>query len=436
MLPEITFKRLGLFAVILLTACNKNNDTPPVDFIQINSISPGSGTYGIKDTIRGGHFGNSPDEIEVFFNNVAANIVTLNDTLIVATVPKNAGPGYVSVKRNNAQVTGPAFHYLYTVTVNTLAGMGFGGYQDGTTDNALFNFPRGIAVDDEGNIYVADFGNNCIREISTDGQVSTIAGNGIKGYRDGPAPDAEFYSVNGLAFFGGNLYIADFTRLRVLSLGNRIVRTLAGNDNKGNKDGTGINAEFSLIYGVATTPAGDIFVSDVNNNSIRKITSNGVVTTIAGGGGGGYADGQGANALFILPGQLVYNSNTSYLYIADAGNFRIRNMDLAGNVFTLAGDGNFGVKDGRFFNAEFMFPTGITVDKKNNVYVCGEENAIRKIDQNGDVTTIAGSHFRGFSDGSGESAMFNQPIYMIMDETGILYVSDQSNHAIRRILIE
>jgi hypothetical protein len=111
-------------------------------------------------------------------------------------------------------------------------------------------------------------------------------------------------------------------------------------------------------------------------------------------------------------------------------------MDLAGNVFTLAGDGNFGFKDGRFFSAEFMFPTGITVDQKNNVYVCGEENVIRKIDTNGDVSTIAGTASRGFLDGTAEIAMFNQPIYMVMDKNEILYVSDESNHSIRKVTIE
>ena len=434
MLKATTFTILFVSSLLLLAACDKNNDSPATTSAQIHSISPDAGKYGILDTIRGNHFGNSMNEVEVFFNNVAAPISAINDTLIVVTVPKEAG-GYVSIKKNNSKITGPAFHYLYTVTVSTLAGQGFAGYRDGTASNALFNFPRGLAMDSSGNLYVADFGNNCIRKISADGNVSTVAGNGIKSYRDGPAPDAEFYAVNGLAINQDNLYIADASRLRVLYLTNRIVNTIAGNDANGKKDGNGINAEFSLIYGVAATSAGTIFVTDVNNNSIRKIIPNGTVTTFA-GSESGYRDGMGSNAFFNLPGQLVYDANTKNIYLADAGNFRIRNIDPAGNVFTFAGNGNYGFKDGRFYNAEFTFPTGITVDAKSNVYVCGEENAIRKIDSHGDVTTIAGSGIRGFKDGSGETAMFNQPIYMTIDKTGTLYVSDQSNHSIRKIIIE
>ena len=98
--------------------------------------------------------------------------------------------------------------------------------------------------------------------------------------------------------------------------------------------------------------------------------------------------------------------------------------------------GNLGYKDGRFFNAEFKFPTGITIDAKKNVYVCGEENVIRKIDTNEDVTTVAGSGTRGYLDGPGEVAMFNQPIYMTTDGNGTLFVSDQSNHCIRKVVIE
>jgi DNA-binding beta-propeller fold protein YncE len=220
-----------------------------------------------------------------------------------------------------------------------------------------------------------------------------------------------------------------------LSFANNIVDIVAGNENNGYADGTGVNAVFNLIYGIALDAHGNIYVSDVNNNRIRKINFQGVVTTVA-GNEGGYADGMGSQALFSLPGQLTVDLQTGNIYIADAGNARIRQMNAGGNVFTLAGTGTLGYKDGRFFNAEFMFPTGIAIDAKKNVYECGEENVIRKIDTNEDVTTIAGSGTRGYLDGPGEFAMFNQPIYMISGGNGTLYVSDQSNHCIRKVVIE
>jgi sugar lactone lactonase YvrE len=415
--------------------CRKSDNDISNASMRISFISPSSGKYGVADTIHGSGFGNSTNEIGLFFNNVAAEISSVNDTEIITSVPKNAASGFVTLHKNNQQIIGPAFHYIYTVTVSTLAGTGFPGYKDGPAAEANFFYPHGIALDDNGNIYVSDFGNDRIRKISSDGNVTTVAGNGIKSYRDGPALDAEFYAVNGLATDHDNLYIADATRLRKLSFSNNIVNIVAGNGNTGTKDGTGMDAEFSLIYGVATDAHGNIFVSDVNNNRIRKINFQGVVTTIA-GNGNGFADGLGSKALFSLPGQLTIDQQTSNMYVADAGNFRVRQMNAAGNVFTLAGNGNPGYKDGRFFNAEFTFPTGITVDTKKNVFVCGEENVIRKIDTNEDVTTIAGSGTRGYVDGSGEFAMFNQPIYMITDGKGILYVSDQSNHCIRKVVIE
>jgi len=419
----------------LSIGCRKDDDNSSNTFMHISSISPASGKYGIMDTIHGGGFGSAANDIELFFNSAQAKIISVSDTEIITSVPKNAESGFLTIRKNNQQVIGPSFHYIYTVTASTLAGTGFPGYKDGPAAKANFFYPHGIAMDDQGNIYVSDFGNNRIRRISTDGNVTTVAGNGTKGYRNGPALDAEFYAVNGLATNHDNLYIADGSRLRKLSFFNNIVDIVAGNENNGRTDGTGVEAEFNLIYGVTTDAYGNIFVSDVNNNRIRKINLHGVVTTIA-GNEGGFADGQGSKALFSLPGQLTVDLHAGTIYIADAGNARIRQMNAAGNVFTFAGNGNLGYKDGRFFNAEFKFPTGITIDAKKNVYVCGEENVIRKIDTNEDVTTIAGSGTRGYLDGPGEIAMFNQPIYMTTDGNGTLYVSDQSNHCIRKVVIE
>ncbi len=414
----------------------KKNDPGLSSTTRINSISPSSGKYGINDTIRGYGFGNNINTVQFFFGTKVADIIYLTDSLIIVAVPRDAESGYVSIIKENEKVNGPAFQYIYTVTVSTVAGNGLPGYEDGEIADALFYYPRGIATDSMGNIFVADYGNSCIRKISVDGTVSTIAGNRNKIYRDGPASDASFLALNGIAFdYEDNLYIADAGRIRKLSKSNNIISTLAGNENAGNIDGTGINAQFNLLYGIILDTQGNLVVTDVVNNNIRKVTPAGIVTTMA-GYNQGYSDGNGIKASFNFPGGICIDAHSNNMYIADAGNFRIRLMNAAGDVNTYAGNGSYGYKDGRFFEAEFKFPTGITIDNKGNVYVCGEENAIRKISANGDVSTIAGSGIKGYNNGSGEVAMFNQPVYMCTSKDGAVYVSDHSNHSIRKIIIE
>lgn len=425
---------MALF-LILSFSCKKT-DNIATSTVHINSISPATAKYGVTDTLKGNGFGNNINDIQVFFGNTKGIIEQVSDKIILVTIPKYAESGYITLIKGNEKVSGPAFQYINTITVSTLAGKGFPGYADGKVTDALFNFPRGIAMDAEGNIFVADFGNNRIRKISPDGIVTTIAGNGKKDYRDGPAPDASFNAVNGVVFDQeGNLYVADATRIRKWIRNLNVVTTVAGNENSGNNDGDGINASFGLPYSITIDNNGNLYITDVANNNIRKVSFQGKVSTLA-GSAQGYADGNGIKALFNFPGAIVFDSANAMMYLADAGNFRVRSVSASADVFTYAGNGNFGYVDGRFFNAEFKFPTGITVDKKGNVYVCGEENAIRKISVQGDVTTIAGSDQEGFLDGDGKQALFNQPIYMITAPDGTIYVSDHSNHCIRKIVIE
>jgi sugar lactone lactonase YvrE len=416
-------------------ACSKKTTGAPTASFSITGILPAAGTLGTAVTITGANFGNSTSGIKVFFNNKPATITLVNANSIQAVVPAGAGTGYVTLQKNNETVKGPAFTYQYTVTVSTLAGKGYSGYKDGPASEALLFLPRGIAINSRGDIYIADNGNRRIRKISASGMVTTVAGNGIKSYRDGPAPDAAFYGLNGLICDANdNLFIADGTRIRLLNVHTNIVSTLAGDGNMGNIDGKGINAELNLPYGLAIDGTGNLLVTDAGNNNVRNITPDGVVTTLA-GSNAGFADGIGKNALFTMPGQLTIDSRNN-IYVADAGNFRIRKMNAQGDVFTYAGDGNFGYTDGRFYQARFQYPTGITTDTAGNVYLCGAENVIRRITPGGDVTTIAGNGINGYSNGPADGAMFNQPIYMVTSSTGALYVADESNHCIRKIVIE
>lgn len=435
---SVSIKLLFLFLlpIILFFACKKDNKDFSLNPIKIYSISPSAAKYGVKDTIHGKGFGTTSDKVQVFFNTTEAAVLNVTDTAIIVIVPKGAESGYLKLIINNEEIRGPAFSYISSVQVTTLAGTGFEGYQEGNASDAFFRFPRGIAKDSKGNIYVADFGNYRVRKISTNGIVSTLAGNGNKGYKDGPASDAQFEKLNGLAIdTNDNIYIADGNRIRKYLAANNVVTTFAGDGNNGTRDGNALKAEFGLIFGVSLDNRRNVYVTDVVNNNIRKIDQQGMVSTLA-GNLSGYADGEGTKAMFNMPGALVEDFQKNTFYVADAGNFRIRSLNAAGIVQTFAGSGYFGYKDGRYNEAQFKYPTGITVDAKGNVYVCGEEDVIRKIDVQGNVTTIAGTGERGMRNGEGSGATFNQPVYMLIDATGTLYVSEISNHSIRKITIE
>lgn len=427
-------KAFKVLAVVLLfsslSGCRKHNGATPAPGFTIAAISPAAGKFGTLATITGANFGSA----RVFFNSVPAEVVSATSTTLQVIVPKGAGPGYVTVQQNNEEVKGPIFTYEYTVTVSTVAGTGMDGYRDGNTTQALLFFPRGIGMDSHGNIFVADHGNNRIRMISPQGIVTTVAGNGNKGYKDGPALSAEFSALNGLAVDAGdNIYFADGSCIRQLGINNNVVRTVAGSADMGNVDGKGSQARFVLPFGVYAN-AGQLMVTDVGNNNVRMVDGAGVVTTLA-GSSAGFADGLGKKAMFNMPGQLTVDSRDN-IYVADGGNFRIRKMNAQGEVYTYAGSGNYGYTDGRFFKAAFIYPTGITADTAGNVYECGQENVIRKISPQGDVTTIAGNGVKGYADGAADQAMFNEPIYMFTAPDGSLYVADQSNNCIRRITIQ
>ncbi len=319
--------------------------------------------------------------------------------------------------------------------VSTLAGTGTDGFADGSGASAMFDSPSGVAVDASGNVYVADTGNNRIRKIDTAGNVSTLAGNGTEGHADGLGASAEFYSPNGVAVdASGNVYVADtynYVIRKIDTAGN--VSTLAGSGSYGFADGPGASAKFSYPYGVAVDASGNVTVADAGNNRIRKIDTAGNVSTLAGSGGFGFADGPDASAMFSYPVGVAADASGN-VYVADASNNRIRRIDSAGSVSTLAGSGSSGFADGPGASAKFSRPYGVAVDASGNVYVADNGNQrIRKIDTAGNVSTLAGSGTYGFADGPGVSAMFFGPNGVAVDASGNVYVADNGNQRIRKI---
>lgn len=193
--------------------------------------------------------------------------------------------------------------------------------------NQVYVIPQTICSDPQGNIYFVDqSGANGIVKATPAGVVSRIAGDGTTGYKDGATASAEFMTLSGICADGsGNIYVADAHRIRKISGGQ--VTTIAGNDKVGYADGTGAAAEFGGATGLCADAAGNIYVADVYNSLIRKVTANGVVTTVAGTGESGYKDGDYKSALFSAPTNLCIGTDGN-LYVADSGNNLIRKIKL------------------------------------------------------------------------------------------------------------
>ena len=315
------------------------------------------------------------------------------------------------------------------VMVSTFAGS-TSGFADGQRTASKFNGPNGIAIDAAGNVFVADYSNHRIRKIDPTGLVSTIAGS-TQGYAEGQGAAAQFNYPAGIAVdAAGNVYVADYLNNRIRKIDpTGLVSTLAGST-PGNANGQGAAAQFTNPNGVALDAAGNVYVADQNNHSIRKITPTGLVSTIA-GSTQGYAEGQGAAAQFNLPFNVALDT-AGNIYVADALNYRIRKIDPTGMVSTLAGSSD-GYAEGQGAAAKFNYPADLVVDPAGNIYVTDPyNNRIRKIDPTGMVSTYTGTS-AGYTDGQLTTAKFRSPLGIELDARGNFYVTDRGNEKIRTI---
>jgi len=328
--------------------------------------------------------------------------------------------------------------------VSTIAGTAGGaGSADGAGTAARFNLPADNAIDGAGNTYVADADNDTIRMITPVGVVTTLGGHaGVSGSNDGTA-SALFNHPAGIAVdVAGNAYVADTNNniIRKLVIASSAVTTLAGQPGvAGSTDGSGTAARFSGPSGIVVDPAGNIYVSDTLNHTIRKVTSTGAVTTVAGTAGlSGLVDGTGTAALFHGPQGLVLDG-TGNLFVADTNNNAIRKLVLAsGVVTTVAGQsGIAGSSDGPVAQAQFHFPSGLGIDAAGNLYVADTENhTLRKITTTGAVSTLAGlAGVSGGADGTGTAARFNFPTGLTATSTGDVYIADTNNDTIRWCIV-
>lgn len=335
--------------------------------------------------------------------------------------------------------------------VTTIAGLaGHPGSANGTGSAARFKYPSDVGADTNGNIYVVDNGNNTIRKVApvgTNWVVTTVAGlAGSSGTNDGTRSAARFNSPGAVAADGaGNLYVTDYgnNTLRMITPAG-VVTTIAGlAGSPGSADGTGSAAQFNGPQGVHMDSAGNVYVADSSNDTIREVTLVGtdwVVSTLAGlAGSPGSADGTNSTALFNNPNDVVAD-NTGNLYVADSFNNTVRQVKPIGTdwvVSTVAGlaTGGPGSADGTGSVAQFNFPYSSALDSAGNLYVADLYNdTIRQVTPAGVVTTLAGmAGISGVDDGIGSAARFNNPADVAVDSAGNLYVADQLNHTIRQV---
>ena len=306
--------------------------------------------------------------------------------------------------------------------------------------SALFQFPAGLLADNVGNLYVTDASTHLVRKVNQANAVSTIAGSSSSvGIQDGTSTNARFNHPDGLALDAtGNLYVADngnATIRKITPAG--VVSTFAGSpDNRGHQDGTGSSAWFTAPSSLALDSAGNLYVADPLDATIRKITPAGVVSTLAGTTATrGDTDGPGHLARFNYPDGIAIDSVGNVL-VADTYNSTIRKITPQGQVSTLAGlPGVSGSTDGTILEALFNQPRGIAIDATNNLYVADTgSGTIRRITPAGTVNTFAGlAGIAGLRDAVGINALFNQPRSVTIGTGNVLYVSDSGNGVLRRI---
>jgi len=335
---------------------------------------------------------------------------------------------------------------IATGMVTTIAGLaGIPGSADGIGMAARFNNPEGVATDGSGNLFVADHGNRTLRKVVlATGAVTTFAG--LAGYlypRDGVGTDARFNFPSGVAYDGaGNLFVTDSATVRKVDLATGAVTTLAGSmADWASTDGTGTAARFSSRLGLTSDSAGNLFVADSDNSTVRKIDiATATVSTLAGAPVMyDSTDGVGLDARFHSPHGLA-SDGAGHLFVADSDNHTIRQVAIAtGAVTTLAGSAKYpGTSDGVGPAAHFNNPMALVADSEGNLFVADKDNnTIRKVViASRSVTTLAGAAGNaGSTDGVGPAARFAGPVGIATDGAGNLFVADRENATLRKIVI-
>jgi sugar lactone lactonase YvrE len=339
-------------------------------------------------------------------------------------------------------------------TITTVAGeyrgpgATYGGYtgDNGPAISAQLSMPSGITFDGAGNLYIADYSNNVIRRVTPSGTITTVAGSGTYGYNGntGSATSVELAFPEGVAVDGaGNLYIADVNNFRVRKVTPGGTLTTVAGVGAAGESGDGGPATSALVAPsrLAVDGAGNLYIADSFDNVIRLVTPGGTITTFAGNGQQGYSGdgGPATSAELFMPSGIAFDG-AGNLYIADEHNNVIRKVAPGGTITTVAGNGTIGYSgdNGPAVSAQMNWPYDVAVDSAGNLYIADQENnLIRKVTPGGTITTIAGNNNAGPGySGNGGNAFKSQLAYpwgVTLDGVGNLYIADSINNVIRKV---
>lgn len=340
---------------------------------------------------------------------------------------------------------------ISTIAGDYALGTGYGG--DGyAATSAQLDAPMGVAVDDGDDLFIADSGNNVVREVDpTTQDINTVAGNGNWGYsgNGGPPTSTDLSDPMSVAVdAAGDLFIADslHNAVREVNASTDQIETVAGNGtgNYGGDNAAAIAAELYDPTAVAADNMGNIYVADSANNVVRRVDlSTGVITTVAGNGTWGYGgDGYAATAAELNDPMGIAVDAAGNIYIADSGNNVVRKVGPSGTITTIAGDFTLGPGysgDGQAAtSAQLDDPTGLALDGQYLFIADTGNNVIRRVDlSTGTITTVAGDFALGAGySGDGHaatSAQLNGPTGVAVDAEGNLYIADTANNLVRKV---
>ena len=328
---------------------------------------------------------------------------------------------------------------------------GFSG-DGGNALNAQLNNPQGIALDAVGNLYIADQGNQRIRQVTPSGIITTVAGTGTAGYSGDnvPATGSELNNPQGVVVDpSGNLYIADAGNYRIrlvpsVATPGASISTIAGSSSPGTggDGGPATAATFTSPTSLTLDSQGDLYITDTGASVVRMINPSGTISHIAGTGSPGYSGDlhPAVSAALAYPQGLALDA-AGNLYIADRGNFRVRVVAVGGTITTYAGDGIFGNSgdNGPAKSAELLNPIGVATDRQGDLYIADQVGTVRMVNTGGTITTVAGSTNAAppfYGDGGAAAlANFATPWGIAFDSSTPpnMYVADWKNNRVREI---
>jgi DNA-binding beta-propeller fold protein YncE len=410
---------------------------PPIQV----SVTPQGSDVAIEQTVQfTAAVGNNSDKTVTWSVVGGASNGTVDGNGLYTAPNRVPDPANVQVKATSAvdPTKSATADVAVWALVELLAGSSFGDAQ-GTGPAAQFGAPAAVAIHPtSGELYVADTANNRIKKVTQAGVVSNFCGSGSYGYANGACGSAQFAAPAGIAIAqNGDIYVSDTANNRIRRISGGSVSLIAGSGTRGFADNnTGSSARFAGPMGIAVDSSGNIYVADTGNHRIRKVAGSGATSTLAGNGTAGFADGAAGSAQFNGPKAVAVGSGTD-VFVADTDNNRIRRVNSgSGQTTTFAGTGTAGFQDGPGAQAMFNAPAGAAIDAVGAVYISDAQSyVIRKINPGGTVMTLAGNRSYGYTEGPGFQARFNMPAGLTVTSDGkLVFVADQQNSKIRRVV--